>query len=532
MKMKRFLLFLILCLLLYVLHDQDFYSLLSLQKGRTNQLIYLRQGDCRTLDPARAQDSLSAGIILNIYEGLVKFKPGTTVVEPSLAGDWEVSKDGLKWTFKIRPGVAFHDGTSCNAAAVKFSVDRQLKENTNNTVTYAYLTYGMVKSVEIIDDLTVRFNLKFPYAPFLNNLAMPFSAPVVSPSAVKKYGAGFWRHPVGTGPFILKRWDQGREVVLKANTSYWGKNPAITKIIFRVENEPGRRVRMLLTGKADVVEGASTVDFSELTGKGMQVHRATGMDISYLGFYTDKRPFNDPEVRIAACRSIDREELIKTLFANCATPASGPLPPEIMAFRDGLKQYPYDSKQARRQLAAAGYPDGLKITLLSYTNSRPYNPAGGEKLALALAAQLKKAGFQTQVITYPWEEFKQALSRQEGDAFLYGWTSENCDPDNILYTLFSSAQIAGSLNSTRYHNQKVDTLLITAQRTLDPVLRTRFYHDAQEQLLRDVPAVFINHSLSIIITRPEVRDFVLQPGGLSYLWTVRKTRLRNIQGLK
>lgn len=521
--MRRILTLAAMALLLYfllhgIVRPSDFL------KTKSNQLVYLRQENCRTLDPAKAEDQGSAGVILNIFEGLVRFEPGSAKIQPCLAESWEVSGDSMSWTFKLRPGVVFQDGTPFNAQAVKSSIDRQLKKNAGSSITQASLIYGMVRSLNVIDDLTVRFNLEFPYAPFLNNLAVPFAAPVVSPAAVEKYGQDFWLYPSGTGPYILKRWNQGREVVLKANPGYWGKKPLTDEVIFRSEPSGARRLKLLLDGRADVIEGSPDFNFAALAGKGISVSRVSGMDISYLGFYTNKKPFNDPKVRRAACLSINQQELIKTLFKNNALLADGPLPPGILAYEKDTEQYTYNLEQAREQLKEAGYPDGLEITLLCYSNPRTYNPAGGRELARYLSGQLNRAGFKTQIVSYPWEQFKKALSRQEGDAFIYGWTCENCDPDDFFYTLFSSAQIASNLNSTRYSNQKVDTLLVTAQRIGDPDLRIRLYHDAQQQLLMDAPALFLNHSLNILLSRPEVQGFTPQPGGLIYLNSVKKTK--------
>ncbi|KUK52254.1 MAG: ABC-type transporter, periplasmic subunit [Desulfotomaculum sp. 46_296] len=502
-------------------HPSEFF------KTKSSQLVYLRQENCLTLDPARAEDQASAGVILNIFEGLVRFAPGSAKIQPCLAESWEVSGDGMSWTFKLRPGVAFQDGAPFNAQAVKFSIDRQMKKNADSSITEASLIYGMVRSVNVVDNLTVRFDLEFPYAPFLNNLAVPFAAPVVSPAAFKKYGQDFWLYPSGTGPYILKRWNRGREVVLRANPGYWGKKPSINEIIFRFEPSGAKRLKLLSDGRADVIEGSPDLNFSALAGKGFQVSRITGMDISYLGFYTNKSPFNDPKVRRAACLSIDRQELVKTIFKNGALLADGPLPPGILAYGKDTKQYTCDLKQARELLKEAGYPNGLKITLLCYSNPRPYNPAGGRELARYLSGQLNRAGFQVVIVSSPWDRFKEALSRQEGDAFIYGWTCENCDPDNFLYTLFSSAQIANYLNSTRYSNQKVDTLLVTAQRIEDPDLRTRLYREAQQQLFMDAPALFLNHSLNVLLSRQEVRGLTPQPGGLVYLNSVSKTKTKN-----
>ena len=499
---------------LYVFYAQGLFWLPGAKKGE--ELVYLCQHAAQTLDPAQAQDYASLKVIANIYEGLVKFKPGTFEVEPCLATNWETSPDGLRWTFKLRPGVAFHDGAPFTAEAVKFSFDRQKKQTENFS-----LVYGMVDSVQVIDPLTVSFRLKFPYAPFLNNLALPYVAPVVSPAAPEKARAGRAGFPAGTGPFLPARWEPDKEIILKANPAYWGKKPALDRIVFRTEPDAGKRSRLLAGGKADVIDAAPE-DAPELAKKGMQILRIPGADVSYLGFYTNKKPFQNPLVRQAACRAINQPQLIKELFGANALAANGPLPPGIPGYAAELRQLSCNPAESRRLLAAAGYPAGLPITVIVYAGERPYNPAGGEKLARALARQLAGGGFQTRIRVYPWEEFKQALLKQDGDAFLYGWTGDNGDPDNFLYTLFSSAQIATGLNATHYHNQRVDTLLVTAQRTLDPALRARLYRDAQEQLLRDRPAFFLNHSLLPVAASPRVRNLTVHPGNFFSLLNVSK----------
>jgi peptide/nickel transport system substrate-binding protein len=515
--MKRVLFVLVFCTSLYILYLQGLSW--PLETKKSNQLLYLCQKEAQTLDPAQAQDYFSARIIANIYEGLVKFKPGTVEVEPCLATGWEISPDGLRWIFKLRSGVTFHDGTPFNADTVKLSIDRQLnKKETRNT---AALFLGMIESVQVIDQLTVCFHLRFPYTPFLNNLALPFAAPITNPGAVKESGSDLARHPVGTGPYSLEKWEPGREIILKANSAYWGEKPATSKIIFRVESKPAKRTHLILNGKADLSD-VTPEDIPLLAKKGIKIWRAPGADISYLGFYTNKKPFQNPQVRYAASQAINQPQLIQELFGENVISASGPLPPGIIGYAQELQQPPYNPRQAHQLLAAAGYPDGLKITIITYAETRPYNPAGGEKLAWILAKQLAGAGFQARIIAYPWEEFKKALLRQEGDAFLYGWTGENGDPDNFLYTLFSSAQITNGLNATHYHNQKIDTLLITAQRTLAPALRSRLYQDVQKQLLQDMPAFFINHSLFLVAAAPDIQGITIRPGGYFYFSVVKK----------
>ncbi|MGB9847359.1 MAG: ABC transporter substrate-binding protein, partial [Desulfotomaculales bacterium] len=312
----------------FKLHPAQFLN----GREKEEQVVYLCAQEAQTLDPSRACDYASARVTANLYEGLVKFRPGSLEIEPALAKEWEISADGLTWTFHLRPGVTFHDGTPFNAQAVKFNVDRLL----NKKDAYGQLVYGMVEAVEATDELTVRFRLKFPYAPFLNNLALFFAAPVISPEAVKKYGDGLATHPVGTGPFFLEKWEKGKEIILAANPSYWGTKPAAGRIVFRLERDSRKRAALLLNGRADVID-ASPEEIPSLSAKGCQIWRITGPDVSYLGFYTNKKPFSDAAVRQAACRAIDNERLVRELFGNMAVPASGPLPPDTLGYDAAIR---------------------------------------------------------------------------------------------------------------------------------------------------------------------------------------------------
>jgi len=488
-------------------------SLLGWHAHNGRYLIFLRPRDAITLDPARAADPPSAQVLASIFEGLVRLKPEDGGVEPCLAKSWTVSTDGLQWTFHLRPGVVFQDGTPFNARAVKFSVERAMSAGENES-PYASFVYGVVQSVSAPDNLTVRFTLKYPYAPFLHNLAMPFAAPIVSPEAVKKYGPAFESHPVGTGPFMFQNWTPGKEIILTTNPAYWGPKPALPGVIFRVEPDAARRCALLRKGLADAALEVPPEETASLSASGCQIIRTAGLDVSYLGFYTDKRPFNDPRVRAAACRAINVTALLESLFAGRAIPAGGPLPPGILGYDSAIKQYPFDPERAKQELSAAGYPGGLTITLITYTNTRPYNPAGGEKLAAALADQLNAAGIHCRIKAYPWTEYKQALYKEEGNAFIYGWTGDNRDPDNFLYALLASPQIACGLNASRYHNREVDNLLLTAQRTDEPQLRAKIYRAAQQIIVHDAPLYFLNHSLLISATGPEVRNLSILPGGI------------------
>ncbi|NPV72872.1 MAG: ABC transporter substrate-binding protein [Pelotomaculum sp.] len=487
-------------------------------------LIYARGQDSITLDPALAQDEESNKVISNVFEGLVRFKPGTTEIEPCLAEAWRASPDGREWTFYLRKNVKFHDGTPFNSGAVRFSIERQMSPPFTGKTTYASFAFGMVDKIITPDPYTVKFVLKYPYAPFLHNLAMPAAAPVVSPAAATALGEEFGQKPVGTGPFCFSEWKKGKIITLKANRDYWGGRPEQEKLVFTVIKNGRLRALALKLGLADIVDGITPPDARYLEHKGFKVLKKPGLDIHYLGFFTDKEPFNNPEIRKAVSMAIDREQIVSGVLHGFAFPANGPLPPGVLGYDPEARPLPYDPEGAKEILARNGYADGLKITIITYTNPRPYNPPGGEKVAAALKADLARVGIEAEIKAYPWNQYKEALLREEGNSFLYGWINDNGDPDNFLYTLLSSSQIDNGLNTARYKNREVDFLLVSAQQETEPVLREQMYRRAVKAIMQDAPWVFLNHSLRIAAASPEIEGFEPHANGSVLLNFARKNK--------
>ncbi len=492
--------------------------------GSDNALIYARARDSETLDPALALHEESYKVIANIFEGLVRFKPGTTEVEPCLAKSWRISPDAREWTFYLRRDVKFHDGTPFNAEAVRFSIERQMPPYRQNNTPYAAFTFGMVETIDVPDPYTVKFVLKYPYAPFLRNLAMPASAPIVSPTAATTLGDDFGDRPVGTGPYRFDHWEKDKYITLKAYQDYWGDPAEIQSLTFKVIKNNRFRSLALKLGWADIIDGLTTTDIRFLEGKGCAVLERPGQDLNYLGFFTDKKPFDDPEIRRAVSMAVDRRQIVDGFFQGAVFEANGPLPPGVMGYDPDLNNFPYDPEGAKKILADNGYPHGLKITMLTYEDSRPYNPSGGEKLAARLQADLARVGIEVAVKVYPWHQYKEALLNKEGNAFLYGWISDNGDPDNFLYTLLSSSQIENGLNSARYRNQEVDLLLARAQQETEPLLREQMYRRAIAIICRDAPWIFLNHSKKLAATVPEIKGFQINADGTSLFNTVIKRK--------
>lgn len=479
------------------------------------ELTYGLAEPVKTLDPSEANNLSEAKVLVNLFEGLVRYKPNSTEIEPALATSWNISEDGRSWTFHLRPDVFFHDNTPFTAAAVKFSVERQLKPLKKDTMTYGSFTFGMVESVEVVNDYTVKINLKAPFAPFLRNLAMPWAAPIVSPAAVAGRGEEFYKNPVGTGPYYLAGWRKGSPV-LKAYQNYWGPKAKIKSIAF-TSLPPDQRLSALLsgeTGLADIIEQQK----EQINNKTFYILSQPAASLGYLGMFNNRPPFNNEKVRRAVCMAVDRSQISEELYSDTKLSANSILPPKIFGYSPDLKPYSGGPAKAKALLSAYGYPDGLDITLVTYDCPRPYNPLGGKVLADLLKKQLARAGIRVMIKSYPWHQFKTALLKQEGDAFLFGWVGDNMDPDNFLYTLLSSDQ-GSQTNLARYRNSEVDRLISAAQKEHDEVVRKRLYFYAQQIVLQDTPVVFLNYGKDMVALREDIKGVELNPYGLPLLYS-------------
>lgn len=485
-----------------------------------NRIVIVQEPSVKTLDPALAQDTGSARVIANIFEGLVRFKPGTAQIEPCLASSWSVSEDGLVWTFNLRRDVLFHDGTKLDSSAVKYSIDRQFNKSREKT-TYADFVFAPLKTVEVADNYTVKFHLEYPYAPLLNNLAMPMAAPIVSPAAAHKNNLE--ANPVGTGPYTWGS-KNDHEILLKVNEEYWQSSSEIKELLFLTVPETVKRVDMLLEDRADIALDLNFNQTAQLRFKGYPVFRTTGLDICYLGFYTDKKPFDQAVLRKAVALALDKDTVLNKLWPQEVRSALSTLPPTVLGYDTQIKQYKHDPNESARLLKNAGYENGISFTLITYDNSRPYTPGGGKALAEELARSLAQHGIEMKVQAYAWQDFKRALERRQGDAFLYGWISDNGDPDNFLYTLLSQNQIKSGLNITRYQNPALDALLASGRVTGDPQTRREIYYQAQQIINKDVPWVVINHSLHYAATTPRIAGFLHSPTDWPLLYGVSKSK--------
>src|SRR5882724_1911898 len=413
-------------------------------------LVVAIAADPTGLDPEAVLNNTSGFVMATIYDSLVKYKAGSVEVEPGLAESWEASADGLTYTFHLRKGVTFHDGTPFNAPnyikTLKRLLDKQDEDtifNTGPVESYIDDTYGDVVSYTAPDDNTVVFKFKASSAPFTTNLAMVWNG-VVSPTAVHKFGKDFRNHPVGTGPFIFKEWRAADQIVLDANPNYWHGKPKVDHLVFKVMPDAQAALLAAKQGTVHILAdvGAQTVPAAK-GDPNLVIISQPGLAVSGVGLPFDIKPFNDKKVRQALNYAVDKDAINKGLFQGLAQTMTSPLPEAQWGFDPSLKGYPYDPAKAKQLLAEAGYPNGFKAEFLTYNSPRGYNSAGAN-LAVAVQGYLQKVGIETTLRQSEMGAYLGEIRSKEkryGGFFMVGWTGDNGDPDNFLYTLFGTADI-------------------------------------------------------------------------------------------
>jgi peptide/nickel transport system substrate-binding protein len=493
------------------------------------QLVYGRGHDSVRLDPGHETDGESFKVIDNIYENLVAYADTTTELVPELAYRWEVSEDGLTYTFHLRPGVVFHDGTPLDAEAVLFSLDRQREmtpahpfHSVGGPYTY-WQSMGMddiVAGIAAADDSTVLVTLKRRNAPFLANLAMGFAA-IVSPTAARQHGEDFFKHPTGTGPFRFVEWVKDDRIVLERNPAYWGPKAYLDQVVFRSIPENTVRLLALESGEIMAMDGINTDLAKRLANNAsFRLQQQPGMNVGYLAMNMDKPPFGNADVRRAINHAVNREGIVAGLYGGYGTPAVNPLPPTLWGYNHAITGYAYDPAKAKELLAKAGFPDGFETELWAMTGPRPYMP-DPLKVAEAIQSDLNAVGIVARLKTLEWGTYLDQVQGGKAPMCLLGWTGDNGDPDNFLYVLLGkSATRLPAQNVAFYRSDEVDALLVQAQEETDMTKRTALYEQAQLLIHRDAPWVPIAHMTALTAFQGRVHGYPMHPTGKVRLRTV------------
>ncbi|MGD9236212.1 MAG: ABC transporter substrate-binding protein, partial [Desulfobacterales bacterium] len=496
-------------------------------------LIFGRGGDSVGLDPAYETDGNSFMICDNLYEALVAYEDESTQLEPGLAESWTISPDGKTYTFKLRKGVKFHDGTPFNADAVVFSIGRMMKERNvkfhgkgwdipaqERTPEY-WVSMEMddtIGAIEATGEYEVVFKLKRVEAPFLANMGMDF-ADIISPTTFMKNPKEFLRNPVGTGPFKFVKWVKDDQIILEKNKDYWDKSagPYLDKVVFRSIPENSVRFLELKAGSIHICQFPNPADV-ELARQDPNIKLISqpGMNIGYLSFNHTKEPWkSNIHLRRAIAHAINRQAIVDNLYQGMGQVAKNPIPPTMWGYNEQVPGFKYDVELAKAELAKAGFPEGKglpEITLWSMPVPRPYNP-DGMKIGVAMAADLAKIGINARVVSYEWGTYlkRQREQPEDMDLFQLGWTGDNGDPDNFLAVLFDG--LASSSVRTQWHNEEYHKLILEGKQTVDQNKRAEIYKTALKLIYDEVPVISVAHSTVIWPARNNVENFKLHPTG-------------------
>jgi len=477
--------------------------------------------DPPTLDPALVTDTTSAGVIVEIFSGLVTINTDLQLV-PDLAESWTISEDGLVYTFKIRDDAKFHDGKPVTANDFKWSIERTANPKTASPVADTYLSdiVGVkdvldgvktnIDGIKVIDDHTIQFTIDAPKAYFLAKLTYP-TAYVLDRENVEEGGRTWTDHPNGTGPFKLKEYRIGERIVLERNPYYTREQGGVETILMQLAG--GQSMAMYENNEIDVT-GVGLFDLERVQDPNEALNRElviapASFNISYVGFNTAMPPFDDPKFRQALNHAVDKELISREVLSNLVRPAYGVLPPGFPGYNPDLVGLKYDPDLAKRLLSESKYsdPDARPRIVLTVPGT---GGTVGLDLEVVLEMWRQVLGVQVEIQQVEWATFLQDLNRQRYQAFAgLGWEADYPDPQDFLDILFHTDS---SLNHGGYSNTQADAILEKARVEQDVQARVALYREAEELIVADaawVPLWF--ESENYVLIKPYVKGYRLTP---------------------
>ena len=507
-------------------------ALMALTPAAAKTLVYCSEGSPENFSPSVNTTGTSFDANEQIYDNIVKFERGGTQVVPGLAEKWSVSKDGLEYTFNLRKGVKWHSNKNFkpsrdfNADDFLFTLERQWKENdpyfkvTSSNHSY-FNDMGMaklLKSVDKVDDHTVKITLNRPEAPFLSNLAMAFAGIQSKEYAIAMLKAGspekIDQEPLGTGPFMLVQYQKDAIIRFKAFPDHWAGKAKIDDLIFSITPDASVRWAKLQKGECHVMPYPNPADLDTIRkDANVTVLEQPGLNIGYLAYNTTKKPFDDVRVRKAINMAIDKKAIVSAVYLSTGVAATNPIPPTQWSYNKSIKDDAFDPAAAKKALAAAGYPNGFTTDLWAMPVQRPYNP-NAKRIAELMQADLAKIGVKAEIKSFEWGEYRKRMQNGEHQMGMLGWTGDNGDPDNFLANLLGcdSAKTNGS-NVAKFCYQPFEELVQKAKVVSNPTERTKLYEKAQVIFKEQAPWFTIAHAVQLKPVRKEVIDFKLSPFG-------------------
>ncbi len=504
----------------------------SSQLFAAQNFIFCMEGSPSSLNPQIVTDGVSMNASAQtIFNRLVEFKYGGTEVVPGLAESWTVSKDKKTFTFKLRKNVSFHSNSlftptrMFNADDVLYSFKTQI--DARHPLSIPAANYEYFKSMELdqlitdvikVDDYTVSFVLKKPEAPFLANLAMDFAS-ILSEEYAKtliKSGKGLKTletAPIGTGPFVFKSYQKDSVVRYKAFDQYFRGKPKIENLVYVIVADSTVRLQKMKSGECNVMSEPQPQDLPQIAQtKGIKIVSTEGLNVSYIAFNTQKKPFDNLKVRQALSMAMNQNSYIELIYKSQGVPAKNPIPPSMWSYSNATPVHVYDVQKAKTLLMEAGFPNGFETDLWTLPVSRAYLP-NGKKLGELVQADLAKIGVKVKLVTFDWPVYLEKSKKGEHSMIQLGWVGDNGDPDNFMNVLLGCSAIKAGSNMARWCDKDFDDLLQKAKEDSNQAVRTVFYQKAQAVFAKQKPWFTVAHAKMNRVISDKVVGYKIDPFG-------------------
>jgi peptide/nickel transport system substrate-binding protein len=492
-------------------------GLMGVSPVRAQEITVRLPVDLTFIDPAFLTTPIDTTIAANIYSGLLKMNQKTMEPEPDLAKSWEVSPDGLTYTFHLRDNVTWHKGYGkFTAKDVKYSIERILDPKTKSRLRE---DYSSVKGVEVVDDYTVKILMKNPDMGFVRNALLFRGGYLVNQKAIETLGDNYKNAPVGTGPFVFDHWEPSLKVVLKANKEYFLGAPKLETVNFLVVKEDNVAVLGLEKGELDV---AIATNFSALDNvkaspevKANRLKYAVEPDLVsvFLNMNNCRKPFDDIRVRQAIHHAINKDDMIAVAYEGQAKPSKSVLPEQFFGYNGNVKTYDFNPEMSKKLLAEAGYPNGFDTTFIYYSGLSPW-----DQIAPIMQEELRNVGIRVKLNVIDRAAIEE-LRRKGDHELMFATVGRPPDPDGFLTQLFYGPATPFPAFPC-YKNAEVDKLIVAARSETDPEKRKQEYEKVQAQIAEDTPVVPIVVRQNVVAWGANVKGYVFNPLVYYNLWGV------------